>query len=704
MVVPLVLFCLAAWQGYAATIAAARLRAEQTARLLEEHALKVFETHTLVLESINGRLRASGSDRPGGEQPGSAWDHDLHVFLKRLQDQLPQVGTITITDAAGRMRTSSRTFPANPTISFADRDWFQTLAVSGSPLPVVSKSYAGRQSGMAIFNIAERAPLAADGGFGGVVAISVDRGYFEHFYRAVETTYDFSVLLVREDGEILAAEPAARLTKLLDSSALLAASRLEPTGFYESRSVLDGVDRFFAYRRIPGFPVFVRFGISRGAALAPWRAALRTYGIVAALTALCLVGAASMALRQTRRWRETAAALLAEVRERERVETQLRQSQKMEAVGQLTGGIAHDFNNMLAVVIGGLNLAQRRLARGDVAVGRYLDGAMEGATRAATLTQRLLAFARQQPLKPEPVAVNALVAGMSDMLRRTIGETVHLETVLAGGLWKTRADAGELENALLNLAVNARDAMQDGGRLTIETANAHLDDAYARDHDIRSGQYVMLAVTDTGTGMTPNVAARAFDPFFTTKGIGKGTGLGLSQCYGFVKQSAGHVKIYTEAGHGTTFRIYLPRLTGEVAAVERRPTPAAAVPAIGRPEEIILVVEDEERVRAVSVDTLRELGFTVIHAANGVGALALLRSHPDIALLFTDVVMPGMSGGELAKAVTAERPDLKVLFATGYTRNAIVHNGALDPGVQLITKPFSVDQLARKVREVLDAG
>ena len=383
-----------------------------------------------------------------------------------------------------------------------------------------------------------------------------------------------------------------------------------------------------------------------------------------------------------------------------RAEDALRQSQKMEAVGQLTGGIAHDFNNMLAVIIGGLNLVQRRLARGERDVGKFVDAATDGAMRAAALTSRLLAFSRQQPLRPEPLSANDLVAGLSELLRRAIGEDVRLETVLAGGLWRTTVDASQLENAVLNLANNARDAMPDGGKLTIETANAYLDEDYARHNEAEPGQYVLIAVSDSGTGMPAEVVARVFDPFFTTKEVGKGTGLGLSQTYGFVKQSNGHIKIYSEPGHGTTFKIYLPRATGPVPVA--RPIGAVAPPVAGRPEEIIMVVEDEERVRLISVDALRELGYTVIHAWSGADALQLLESYPDVTLLFTDVVMAGMTGRQLADRVAQLRPGLKVLFTTGFARNATGHNGMLAPGTNFLPKPFTVEQLARKVREVLD--
>jgi signal transduction histidine kinase len=391
--------------------------------------------------------------------------------------------------------------------------------------------------------------------------------------------------------------------------------------------------------------------------------------------------------------------LVDEMTRREQAEETLRQAQKMEAIGQLTGGIAHDFNNMLAIVLGNLDLAKRRLARGVTVIEHHLNGAQEGARRAAALTQRLLAFSRQQPLAPEQVDANKLMSGMSDMLHRTLGEAIRIETVLAAGLWRVHADPNQLENAVLNLAVNARDAMPDGGRMTIETANAYLDDRYVAEHSgIPSGQYVMLAVTDTGSGMSGEVATKAFDPFFTTKKSGLGTGLGLSQVYGFVKQSGGHVKIYSEVGKGTTVKVYLPRHFGTEQA---RPAAARTTLPTSDGSVAVLVVEDEEGVRRYTTDALRDLGYRVLEADGAKAALAIIDAEPDIAVLFTDVVMPDMNGKRLAEAALARRPSLKVLFTTGYTRNAIVHNGMLDPGVNLLSKPFTLEDLAQKVAEVV---
>jgi PAS domain S-box-containing protein len=387
-----------------------------------------------------------------------------------------------------------------------------------------------------------------------------------------------------------------------------------------------------------------------------------------------------------------------DITERRNLEEQLRQAQKMEAVGQLTGGIAHDFNNMLAIITGSLDLARRRLANGADGVSKWLDNAAEGAARAATLTSRLLSFSRRQALEPKVLDLNNHVAVTSQLLRHTIQESVEIETVLAAGLWKVMVDPSQIENCLVNLAVNARDAMPNGGKLTVETRNAYLDERYTQLHsDLRPGQYVLVSVTDTGVGMSPEVAQHAFEPFFSTKPAGHGTGLGLSQVFGFIKQSNGHVKIYSEVGHGTSVNVYLPRHTG-ADALDDAP-PAAPEPRAAR-GELVLVVEDDPAVRTMSAEALRTLGFVTLCAENPADALKLLGQNDQIALLFTDVVMPGMTGRQLAEQARRMRSEIKVLYTTGYSRNAIVHNGVLDPDTVLLPKPFTVEELSMKLSQV----
>ena len=385
----------------------------------------------------------------------------------------------------------------------------------------------------------------------------------------------------------------------------------------------------------------------------------------------------------------------------ERSREQLFQSQKMEAIGQLTGGLAHDFNNLLTGITGSLELMKARLAQGRIGdLDRYITAAQGAASRAAALTHRLLAFARRQPLDPKPTSPNRLIADMEELVRRTVGPEIVVETVLSIGLWPTLCDPNQLENAILNLCINARDAMPNGGRLTIETANTWLDERGAGERDMQPGQYVAICVTDTGTGMLPEVIARAFDPFFTTKPLGQGTGLGLSMIYGFAKQSGGQVRIYSEEGAGTTMRIYLPRHRGEVDEEVIPPRLSDAPRA--QAGETVLIVDDEPTVRMLVTEVLDELGYAAIEAADGTSGLKVLQSDVRIDLLITDVGLPkGMNGRQMADAAREARPTLKVLFITGYAENAAVGDGHLEPGMYLLTKPFAMEMLASRIKTII---
>ncbi|HZK90918.1 MAG TPA: ATP-binding protein [Stellaceae bacterium] len=541
------------------------------------------------------------------------------------------------------------------------------------------------------------------------------------------------------EARILASTVVAALTFDDSSAAQTYVGALHVNPEIEAAAVYDSTGRPFAiYRRAPTLSVpapapdlgssdandriSVTAAVTQGASslgrvyvravLEPLTRRYERYAVIALLVVMAglvtaVLGASQSAL--SRSYGELSAAnveLEAQIAEREKAEEALRQAQKMEAIGQLTGGVAHDFNNILQVVLGNLGNVERQLQRSretDTRLVRGIRAAIRASERAAVLTGQLLAFSRRQPLAPRPVDVNKLIGGMSDLLHRTLGEAIEVETVLGGRLWQTLADANQLESAILNLAVNARDAMPSGGKLTVETANAYLDEAYAAsEEDVRAGQFVIVAVSDTGTGMTPEVIRKAFDPFFTTKDIGQGTGLGLSQVYGFIKQSGGHAKIYSEIGDGTTIKLYLPRLLGVGAAAEEEPSGERSRLRGGT--EIILVVEDESDVRNFVVDMLRELGYQVIEAADGAAAFAAIEARPDINLLFTDVGLPGsFNGRQLADQVMQLRPGLKILYTTGYARNAIVHQGRLDPGVELINKPFTYAALAARIRAILDS-
>jgi PAS domain S-box-containing protein len=384
---------------------------------------------------------------------------------------------------------------------------------------------------------------------------------------------------------------------------------------------------------------------------------------------------------------------------RRELEDHLRQAQKMDALGQLTGGIAHDFNNLLTVIGGNIETVGRRLQDGKADNAKFIERALGGVARAERLTRQLLAFARRQPLEPKTVDADKLLAGLSDILKRTLGPRIEVEMIRGAGLWRTRVDPNQLEHAVINLAINARDAMPEGGKLTIETANASLDEAYAAAYsEVTPGQYVLISVSDSGMGMPPEVREKAFDPFFTTKPVGQGTGLGLSQVYGFLKQSGGQVTIYSEPGKGTTVKLYLPRSLTAEESLRVATLPVGDLSAQG---ETVLLVEDDAEVRSHTAGLLRELGYGVVEAGTMASALVTLQERAEVKLLLTDVGLPDGDGRKLADAARAISPELKILFVTGYTRNAIVHHGLLDPGVIVLTKPFNFEGLAARVKAAL---
>jgi two-component system NtrC family sensor kinase len=542
--------------------------------------------------------------------------------------------------------------------------------------------------------------------FRGVVTTAIAPEYFSDYYARLPGAQNYTVGLVRKDGAILAWYPPlpASVRQLPPNGPLVTAMHEGSRRIVTDVSTGDDSEELFAFSRIPREGVYVLVGASTSGIVRQWAQAMSYHLLFGVPATLALIGLCWLALLQARRESIAYAQLREETQLRESTEHALRQAQKMEAVGRLTGGIAHDFNNLLTAIIGNTDLAIRRFGNNDGRVERSLNAAKDAAQRAAALISRLLAFSRQQPHEVRLTDVNRLVRDMSELLSSTIGEAITIETVLGAGLWRVALDPNELEAALLNLAVNSRDSMADGGRLTIETSNAYLDEDYISKEgaDSPAGQYVLIAVSDTGSGMSAEVIEQAFEPFFTTKPKGIGTGLGLSMVYGFVKQSAGHVKIYSEVGHGTTVKMYFPRV------LEQRD--GAAAPAIGRTEttprgtgqETILLVEDDETVNRFAAEVLQDLGYVVISAVEASRALTLLDER-DVDLLFTDVVLPGgMNGRELADVAVKKKPGLKVLFATGYTRNAIIHHGRLDPGVDVLMKPYSYELLARKIRAVLD--
>jgi signal transduction histidine kinase/CheY-like chemotaxis protein len=695
LLVPVALMAGAAWYSHQARMSEARVEIERTADVMREHAEKVFDS----IELISAAMRELIGEMSAAEVRAN--EIRLNRAFRQLVEGRDQFFSISVIGADGFPLVGATTVPVQQ-LDFSDRDYFIALRDDPSRREFVSRFLRSRVNANDTFFIVST-PLRYGAEFGGVFAVSLRPTYFTDVYARFAGDSDMIAGLVRSDGSLLAIHPFADVplddVPPVQSFADLIAG--QPDGVVTATGE-DGSRTMVAFRRIGAHDAYVAVGLPLAAVTQDWMGTV-WWGLgIGIPVTIALFLLALVALRRAQRESVALAELRSESALRQSAEERLRQAAKMEAVGQLSGGIAHDFNNLLTAIGGNVELLARRLGTANPDYTRYVEHAREGVKRAASLTQRLLAFSRRQALQPSEIDPNRLISGMSDLLHRTLGEHIDVEVVLGSGVWRTFADPNQLENAILNLAINSRDAMPDGGRLTIETANSHIDDGYiAREglSDIKAGQYVLVAVSDTGKGMPREVAERAFEPFFTTKPAGEGTGLGLSMVYGFVKQSGGHAKIYTEAGQGTTVKLYLPRSTAEADASARAAAEPKAAPGGG---ETILVVEDDAGVLAFEVETLTAAGYSVIEARTGAEALARIAEGATPDLLFTDVVLAGgMNGREVADRVKAARPAVKVLFATGYTQNAIVHHGRLDEGVQLISKPFSTNDLLNRIAKVL---
>jgi len=690
LLVPAAVFAAAAWWNHGEVMREGTERIERTAAIMHEHVAKVFDTADLMLGRIDEHLR--GKDWSEIAAP------ETSAFLQALTAPRAQLVSAWVTDPAGIVQAGSQ--PWQPGTGPGSRDFFQVQRERDAGT-YISAAFVGRATQVASFAISRRRS-AADGRFDGVIHVALRPDYFSAFFREAAPGQGQLAVLLREDGEILAREPATGPMPLRHLSpedplrpAILAS---QAGGLLRGTFPADGRERILAFRQVGAYPAYIAFGIETEKLLAPWRHNLLVHGAVAGAAALTLLLVSWLALRQAQAEQAALRQVAAEAERRRLAEERLHQAQKMESVGQLTGGIAHDFNNHLAVVVGSLQLLRRRLERGGADPGRYIDAALEGAERAAALTRRLLAFSRRQALEPKALDANRLVSGMEDMLQRTLGERITVRIRLAGDLWATYADANQLESAILNLALNARDAITGDGQVAVTTANRHLDRSAAEDPDaLPPGDYVVISVADTGAGMPPEVVARAFEPFFTTKETGRGTGLGLPQVYGFARQSGGRVEIESAPGQGTTVHLWLPRHAGPPAP---EPAPAGALPRVGR-EEVVLVVEDDDRVRRMSVAALRELGFRVLEAARPSTALGLLDAHPEIELLFTDIVMPEMDGRRLAEEALRRRPRLKVLFTSGHTRGIRLEAEPGKAPIRLLRKPFTLERLAAALQELV---
>ncbi len=680
------------WQMRQHDIAEAKRELTTLDILLAEESERATQSVDLILTSLRDAMLAEGVSGPGALARTQSGVRTYDLLRSRLAG-VPQLDAITVIDATGKLVNFSRFFPI-PDVDVSDRDYFTALRDNPRDVAFLSAPVENRGTGTWTIYLARRI-TGASGEFLGLVLGAMNLGYFEDLYRSLHVGPGGAVSLWRTDGTLLARYPSlpgiGHTFKIQSFSGIL---RVGEPVVYEVRASIDSRSRIVATVAARQFPIVINVTETFDQVLEDWRDTAALMGAGTALAVLLTLAIVWLLMRQFATYEALAAATAA----REQAEEQLRQSQKLEVVGQLTGGIAHDFNNLLTAVLGNLELLLTNVGDEDQRLKRWARNGLEAARRGAMLTQRLLAFSRRQPLDPKTTDVCQLLVSMSDLLRRTLGETVEVETVVAAGLWSAFVDVNQLDSAILNIAINARDAMEGRGRLTIEAANAVLDAAYgAANGDVAPGDYVVISLSDTGKGIAKDVIDKVFEPFFTTKPIGQGTGLGLSQVYGFVKQTGGHIKIYSEVGQGTSVKLYLPRSLDPAATARE---------AQGDPESLrgrgqrILVVEDDAEVRLYSVETLEQFGYRVDAAQDAAGALAILRDVPDIDLLFTDVGLPGRNGRELATEALRLRPTLKVLFTTGYARNAIVHHGRLDAGVQLITKPFTRAELANKIRLV----
>ena len=691
ILVPGLVFAAAAWKSYNDAFRHAEERARYISLLLEEHALKTLDSLTLVLRTADQLLK--GVDWETIRTSPVLWQR-----VKDLQLLTEQVGAIFVIDGAGKNLLTTRVFPPTD-IDFSDRDYFYELRDEDRRVHV-SRNYVGKISNETIFNVSIRRSSPEDG-FDGVIGISGFVDYFMSFYATAGMANDrYTITLLRDDGAAVVHYPRMEgdIQFSPDTPAVRQLHEHDAVVF-TATSPSDGIERIYSAKKLKGFPLAVLYGIERQTVIAAWRQELLSWGSLFAAVGTALFLISWIALRRTRaeaqavlRWRETSADLLNETEKRAELEAIVLQAQKQEAIGQITGGISHDFNNLLAVILGNLELLQRRLGS-DERANRLLDGAMKGARRGAALTQRLLAFARRQDLSPRVFEVRSLIEGMDDLLRNSLGPEVEMSMDIAAGLPAVRVDKNQLEMALLNIVINARDATLPGGRITISACEATV--AGREGDGLAAGDYVCLAVADTGIGMDEATLRQATEPFFTTKGLGKGTGLGLSMVHGFALQSGGIFRLRSRVNVGTVAEIWLPSVGYRV---ESHPATAATRQAQKTAGSLrVLVVDDDPLVGEAVVAMLEDLGHVGLHVPSGFRAIEALERDPAINLIITDHVMPGMSGLQLARRVRERWPDLPILLASGHGELT----GKAELNLPLLSKPFRERDLAQALDALL---
>ncbi|MDB5887082.1 MAG: Blue-light-activated protein [Polaromonas sp.] len=703
LTIPLLLLLWFCWHQRVKVLQEANGTATRSVVALEQHAANMLDVHMLILRQLDELTQGkSGSQINADAQLGQS--------VARLTREFPQVSVVGMADADGRIRLSS-VEGATRGASVGDRDYFLAHKNAAAKGIYVGEAFTGRLNGVRQFSIS-LSRFTDSGSFNGIIFATVPLQHFTQFWEQFTPSAGYLIPLVRNDGALIVRYPS------LDSPARLSPQgpfmtqlRQSRRGLYKAVSQIDGVERINAYSQVRNYPLYISYSVETAVVLSQWwRESLLAAGM-AVFSSLILAALWLAVVRQMHeqrvsvtRWRVIAEDLRLEVGRREIAEEALRQSQKMEAVGQLAGGIAHDFNNLLAGLVGNLQLMRRRLDQGLAKdLPRYVAAAESITIKAAAMTQRLLAFSRRQTLAPAPLDVKKQVEAMHELITRTVGPSIRVRTMFAPEPCKTLCDPNQFDSALLNLAVNARDAMPDGGDLTITAARAQLTAEQAGALQLAADlAYVVVSVNDNGAGMTPKIIERAFEPFFTTKPTGQGTGLGLSMVYGFVTQSGGQVKINSQLGVGTEVSIYLPAHEGEMPP--STPALKAADTCQSKADTCILLVDDEIMVRETLAEVLIEQGYRVMQAANGAQGLEVLQSTQRIDLLISDVGLPGhMNGRQLADAGRKLRPELKILFITGYADRAASAGGLAGQDMEVMIKPFGLDEFERKVSDMTSA-
>jgi signal transduction histidine kinase/CheY-like chemotaxis protein len=693
IVVPVILFVAAAWLNYIAAFRDARERVNRAKDAIHEYALKAFESDELILDRIAEHI----ADK---DRSGLIGSEDFHRYLRQF-DGKPQISAVGLIIPGQGLAASNPVFPV-PTINVGPPNYLQVDRGEREPI-YIGQAVPGTFTEAPQFSVVRLDRTSAQDVGTGLIFVSAKLSDFAGYYRTIIDLKDFLVTVIRSDGAVLARSPGDELvgkTLSLNSHFRQAIAREPKSGAYDGASELDGIERLFSYRQLGAYPVYVSVGLKRSAVIESWAWLMAGHVAIGLPATIGLFLLASLALRRSRAADAALAAVQVHSERREFAEASLRHIQKMDIVGQLTGGIAHDFNNLLAVITGNLELILRK-PQDSAGIVRVAKAAFQAAERGERLIEQLLMFSRRRMMRPTTLDINRVLLEFETLLRHAAGPPIQLRLKLDPALDRGNIDRAQFEAAILNLVVNARDALPKGGRITIKTANVVIDQAYAdKNSDVNPGPYVMVSVRDNGIGIPSSVLPHVFEPFFTTKDVGNGSGLGLSQVYGFATECGGDVKIQSQAGRGTTVRLYLPKCSERVPDIERQSAVIASDRSSGA--GTVLIVDDDESVLETAKETVADLGYRVVAAHNGQEAIQILKGPNQIDLLFSDIVMPGgLNGIQLAEEARRLRPTLKVLLTSGHSAAVLTDKHGLPKAIPVLGKPYRRDQLAANLRELL---